>query len=115
MCPGPFDNCDRWSDSCPKATAKASQEISKDTKAIADNTIKEPEKRDAWKEDRKDLKAWLDERDKVPDHTPAPPDKDAGGLIEILLYILLGMGGLGGMAKGANFLYKLPPPKGGKI
>lgn len=92
-----------------KATSKASQETSKDTKAIADNTIKDPEKRKTWKEDRDDLEVWLNERYKVPVHTPAPLDKKPTDWLETLIYILLGISGIGGMAKGANFLYKLPP------
>jgi len=92
-----------------KATAKASQETSKDTKAIADNTIKDPEKRATWKDDRKDIKIWLDERYKVPDHTPAPEDKNSVNWIETLLYVLLGVSGLGGLGKGARFLYKIKP------
>lgn len=70
----------------------------KNTKLLAENTTDENKKA-----------KWRKEYTEIPDPVKTPKDKNSGDWLETLLYILLGMSGLGGMAKGAHFLYKAKP------
>jgi hypothetical protein len=78
----------------------ASEKNKENTEALVKNQVKGAER-----------KEWEKAVSGVNPFEQAPKDKNSGDWVETLLYILLGMSGLGGMAKGANFLYKLPPGK----
>jgi len=55
---------------------------------------------------------WEKRKEKIPEPSPVPEDKDGTTLIETLLYILLSMSGLGAVGKGAHALYKYKAPGG---
>lgn len=77
----------------------ALNKIDENTRALVKNTGNETVINE-WKNNLKNVRKPQD----------APNDKNSGDWIETLLYILLGASGLGGVAKGANFLYKIKPP-----
>ena len=74
------------------------KKIDENTRALVLNTGNELE-----------INAWKKRIGQIEKPVQAPGDKNSGNWIETLLYILLGMSGLGGMAKGAGFLYKIKP------
>lgn len=85
-------------------TREAVQKNQENTRLLAKNT-----------DDEKLKTEWEKRLSGIRKSGQAPADKNSEDWVASLLYMVITMLGLGGVAKGAHFLYKIPPRPGGKI